>query len=76
LRAQFGLTARAARVQLQRLRRNPKTTLRVTVVERLAQVACSDLPANGWQSLALDAFLQSIKNLGLKQLKQWRELSG
>jgi len=56
-------------VQLQSLRRNPKTNLRehATVVERLAQVAYSDLPADGRQSLALDAFLQSINNLGLKQ---------
>jgi len=56
-------------VQLQGLRRNPKTTLRehTTVVERLAQVAYGDLPAYSRQSLALDAFLQSINNLGLKQ---------
>jgi len=56
-------------VQLQGLKRNPKTTLRehATVVERLAQVAYGDLPANGRQSLTLDAFLQSINNLGLKQ---------
>jgi len=69
LRARFGLTAQDARMQLQGLRRNPKTTLRdqATVVERLAQVAYSNLPANGQQSLALDAFLQSINNLGLKQ---------
>jgi len=69
LRAWFGLTARDARVQLQGLRRNPMTTLRehATVVERLAQVAYSDLTANGRQSLALDAFLQYINNLGLKQ---------
>jgi len=69
LRARFGLTARDARVQLQELRRNPKTTLRerATVVKQLAQVAYCDLPANGQQSLALDAFLQSINNLGLKQ---------
>jgi len=32
-----------------------------TMVERLAQVAYSDLPADDRQSLALDAFLQSIK---------------
>jgi len=57
------------RVQLQGLRRNPKTTLRehATVVERLAQAAYGDLPANSRQSLALDAFLQSINNLGLKK---------
>jgi len=69
LRARFGLTARDARVQLQGLRRNPKTTLRehATVVKRLAQVAYGHLPANGRQSLALDAFLQSINNLGWKQ---------
>jgi len=69
LRARFGLTARDARVQLQCLRRNPKTNLRehATVVERLAQVAYGDLPAGSRQSLALDAFLQSINNLGLKQ---------
>jgi len=69
LRAWFGLTARDARVQLQGLRRNPKTTLRehAIIVERLAQVTYGDLPANGRQSLALDAFLQSINNLGLKQ---------
>ena len=69
LRARFGLTARDARVQLQSLRRNPKTNLRehATVVERLAQVAYGDLPADSRQSLALDAFLQSINNLGLKQ---------
>jgi len=56
-------------VQLEGLRRNPKTTLRehATVIEWLAQVAYGDLPANGRQSLALDAFLQSINNLGLKQ---------
>jgi len=56
-------------VQLQSLRRNPKTNLRehATVVERLAQVAYGDLPADSRQSLALDAFLQSINNLGLKQ---------
>jgi len=69
LRARFGLTARNVSVHLQGLRRNPKTTLRehATVVKRLAQVAYGDLPANGRQSLALDAFLQSINNLGLKQ---------
>jgi len=39
----------------------------VTVVERLAQVAYGNLPAKGRQSLALDAFLQSNNNLGLKQ---------
>jgi len=38
-----------------------------TVVKRLAQVAYGDLPAHGRQSLALDAFLQSNNNLGLKQ---------
>jgi len=67
LKARFGLTAGDAHVQLQGLRRNPKTTLRehVTVVERLAQVAYGDLHTNGRQSLALDAFLQSINNLGL-----------
>jgi len=56
-------------VQLQGLRRNPKTNLRehATVVERLAQVAYGDLPADSRQSLALDAFLKSINNLGLKQ---------
>jgi len=69
LRAQFGLTARDARVQLQGFRRNPKTTLRdhATVVEQLAQVAYGDLPADSRQNLALDAYLQSINNLGLKQ---------
>ena len=69
LRARFGLTARDARVQLQSLRRNLNTNLRehATVVERLAQVAYGDLPADSRQSLALDAFLQSINNLGLKQ---------
>jgi len=67
LRARFGLTAQNAHVQLQGLRRNPKTTLRehATIGERLAQVAYSDLPANGRQSFALDAFLQFINNLGL-----------
>jgi len=56
-------------VQLQGLRRNPKTNLRehATVVERLAQVAYGDLPADSRQSLALDASLQSINNLRLKQ---------
>jgi len=39
----------------------------VTVVERLAQVACGDLLANGRQSLALNDFFQSVNNLGLKQ---------
>jgi len=64
----FRLTARDVSVQLQGLRRNPKTTLRehATVVEWLAQVAYGDLPMNGQQSLALDAFLQSINNLSLK----------
>jgi len=48
LRARFGLTARDARVQLQGLRSNLKTNLRehATVVERLAQVAYGDLPAD------------------------------
>jgi len=56
-------------VQLQGLRRNPKTTLRehATVVDQLAQVAYGDLPSNGGPSMTLDAFLQSINNLGLKQ---------
>jgi len=56
-------------VQLQGLRKNPKTTLQehATVVERLAQVAYGDLPANGRPSLALGAFLHSINNLELKQ---------
>jgi len=69
LRARFGLTTQDARVQLQGLRRNPKTNLRehTTVVERLAQVVYGDLPANSRQSLALDAFLQSINNHKLKQ---------
>jgi len=69
MRAWVGLTTRDARVQLQGLRRNPKTTLRehATVAERLAQVRYGDLPANGRQSLALYAFLQYINNLRLKQ---------
>jgi len=69
LRARFGLTARGARLQLQGLRRNLKTNLQehATVVERLAQVAYGNSPADSRQSLALDAFLQSINNLGLKQ---------
>jgi len=69
LKARFGLTARVACVQLQGLRKNPKTTLRehATVVEQPAQVAYGDLPANGQQSLALDAFLQSNNNIGQKQ---------
>jgi len=69
MRARFGLTARDARVQLQCLKRNQKTNLRehATVVEQLAQVAYGDLPADSRQSLALDAFLQSINNLELKQ---------
>jgi len=69
LRARFGLTTRDARAQLQGFRRNPKTNLRehATVVERLAQVAYGDMPAESRRSLALDAFLQSINNLGLKQ---------
>jgi len=59
LRARFGLTAQDARVQLQGLRRNPKTNLRehATVEEQLAQVAYGDLPPNSRQSLALDAFI-------------------
>jgi len=69
LRARFGLTAQDARIQLQELRGDRKTALRehATLVERLAQVAYGDLPANGRQSLALDAFLQSINNMGLKK---------
>jgi len=69
LRARFGLIARDARVQLQGLRRNPKTSLQeqAIVVERLAQVTYGDLPADSPQSMALDAFLQSVNNLGLKQ---------
>jgi len=69
LRARFGLTARDARVQIHSLTRNPKTNLQehATVVERLAQVAYGNLPADSRQSLARDAFLQSINNLGLKQ---------
>jgi len=49
LRARFELTTRDARVQLQGLRRNPKTNLREhpTVVKQLAQVAYGDLPADG-----------------------------
>jgi len=68
LRARFGLTAQDTRVQLQGLWRNPKTSLRehATVVEWLAQAAYSDLPAEGRQSSALDAFLQSVNNMGLK----------
>jgi len=37
------------------------------LLEWLAQVAYGDLPAYGRQSLALDAFLQLINNLSLKQ---------
>jgi len=69
LGARFRLTARDARVQLQGLRRNRKANLQehATVVERLAHVAYGDLPVDIRQSLALDAFLQSINNSGLKQ---------
>jgi len=63
------LTAQDAHVQLQELKRDRKTTLRehATMVEPLAQVAYGDLSANGRHSLALDAFLQSINNMGLKK---------
>jgi len=69
LRARIGLTARDARGQLKGLKRNLKTNLRehLTVVKRLAQVATGDFLADSRQSLAPDAFLQSINNLGLKQ---------
>jgi len=37
------------------------------MVERLAQVAYSDFPAEERQSFALDTLLQSINNMGLKR---------
>jgi len=71
LKAWFGLTAWDARVQLWGLRRDLKTLLRkhATKVERLAQVAYGDLPAEGQRSLAHESFFQSV-NIGLK--KHWR----
>jgi len=59
----------AHRSRSVQLRRDPKASLRkhTTVLERLAQVAYGDLPADGRQILALDAFLQAINNMSLKR---------
>jgi len=67
LRACFGISAIAARARLQRLRRDPHTTLQehATTVMRLVQIAFRDLPKANRERYTYDAFVQSINDLGL-----------
>jgi len=67
LRAHFGISAIDARARLQRLRRDPHTTLQehATTVMRLAQIAFCDLPQANRERYTYDAFVQSINDLGL-----------
>ena len=67
VRARFGISAIDARARLQRLRRDPHTTLQehATTVTKLAQIAFCDLPQVNRERYTFDAFVQSINNLGL-----------
>jgi len=67
LRVRFGISAIDARARLQRLRRDPHTTLQehATTVMRLAQIAFCDLPQANCEKYTYDAFVQSINDLGL-----------
>jgi len=67
LRAHFGISAIDARARLQRLRRDPHTTLQehATTVMKLAQIAYRDLPQVHRERYTFDAFVQSINDLGL-----------
>jgi len=67
LRARFRIFAIDAWARLQRLRRDPHTTLQdhATTVMRLAQIAFRDLPQASREKYTYDAFVQSINDLGL-----------
>jgi len=69
LRAHFGISAIDARARLQRLRRDPHTTLQehATTVMKLAQIAFRDLPQVHRERYT---FVQSINDLGLHQQLQ------
>jgi len=74
LRARFGISAIDARARLQRLRRDPHTTLQehATTVMKLAQIAFRDLPQVHRERYTFDAFVQSINDLGLHHQLQAR----
>jgi len=67
LRACFGFSATDARARLQRLRRDLHTPLQehAATVMKLAQIAYSDLPQANRERYTLDAFIQSVNDLGL-----------
>jgi len=69
LRGRFGFTVQDARARLQGLRREPRVSPQdhANEVERLAQVAYGNVDLKSCQSLAFDAFLQSLNNLGLQR---------
>jgi len=66
LRACFSISAINARARLQRLQRDPHTTLQehATTVMKLAQIAFRDLPQVHQKRYTFDAFVQSINDLG------------
>jgi len=67
LRARFGISATDARARLQRLWHDLHTPLQehAAMVMKLAQIAYSDLPQANRERYTLDAFIQSVNDLGL-----------
>jgi len=65
--AHVSISAIDAWAGLQRLRRDPHTTLQehATTVMKLVQIAFRDLPQVNRERYTYDAFVQSINDLGL-----------
>jgi len=74
LRARFGISPIDARARLQRMRRDPHTSLEehAATVYPLAQIAFRDLPPVHRERYTYDAFVQSINDLGLHHQLQAR----
>jgi len=67
LLARFGISASDTRAWLQRLRRDPHTSLpeHAATVRKLAQIVYSDLPQANRERYTYNAFVQSVNDLGL-----------
>jgi len=67
LRTRISISAIDAQARLQKLRRDPRTTLQelAATVMKLAQIAYSDLPQVNRERYTFYAFVQFVNNLGL-----------
>lgn len=69
LRLRYGLTPREARVKLNTVKKDPKTSLQehAIQIERLVRAAYGTLPGRDRREMVMDYFCSSLANVGLQR---------